>query len=324
MQSNRTSKRFWIFGLLAATAALPALAQPVFSGNELRLSGPEHARLLTPAVGFFEDEGFVAVWEDRGDGLVVRAFGADAEALGVERVLVAHDPIGELPFHGLLTSGHQPELVPAGGESFLLFWTEEREQASIDIFFESRQLVTREVMGQLFELGGTPVGEPFQVSAEAGFDGLPQAARFANGDVVVVWESRNGTARQVFARLLDDAGEPAGEPFVVGNGELADVAALPGGRFLVVWGSCCDEPDGASVLGRLFDSQGRRPGMYTDTERPNHLGQEVIDNSVDEAIAGFADRIEVRLHADGSLEVATTAAACRWISTRRRESAGWS
>ncbi|MCG6906328.1 MAG: DNA topoisomerase IV subunit B [Desulfobacteraceae bacterium] len=47
----------------------------------------------------------------------------------------------------------------------------------------------------------------------------------------------------------------------------------------------------------------RRPGMYTDTERPNHLGQEVIDNSVDEAIAGFADRIEVRLHTDGSLEV---------------------
>ena len=129
MQSNRTSKRFWIFGLLAATAALPALAQPVFSGNELRLSGPEHARLLTPTVGFFEDEGFVAVWEDRGDGLVVRAFGADAEALGVERVLVAHDPIGELPFHGLLASRHQPELLSTGGESFLLFWTEEREQA---------------------------------------------------------------------------------------------------------------------------------------------------------------------------------------------------
>ncbi|MBU3917102.1 DNA topoisomerase IV subunit B, partial [bacterium] len=46
-----------------------------------------------------------------------------------------------------------------------------------------------------------------------------------------------------------------------------------------------------------------RPGMYTDTERPNHLGQEVIDNSVDEAIAGFADRIDVILHTDGSLEV---------------------
>ena len=45
----------------------------------------------------------------------------------------------------------------------------------------------------------------------------------------------------------------------------------------------------------------RRPGMYTQTERPNHLAQEVVDNSVDEAIAGHAKRIDVVLHADGSL-----------------------
>ncbi|MPW36881.1 DNA topoisomerase IV subunit B [Vibrio sp. B1Z05] len=47
----------------------------------------------------------------------------------------------------------------------------------------------------------------------------------------------------------------------------------------------------------------RRPGMYTDTVRPNHLGQEVIDNSVDEALAGHASKIQVILHADQSLEV---------------------
>ena len=47
----------------------------------------------------------------------------------------------------------------------------------------------------------------------------------------------------------------------------------------------------------------KRPGMYTDTTRPNHLAQEVIDNSVDEAIAGHAARIEVTLFKDGSLEV---------------------
>ncbi|MEY0977534.1 DNA topoisomerase IV subunit B [Providencia rettgeri] len=47
----------------------------------------------------------------------------------------------------------------------------------------------------------------------------------------------------------------------------------------------------------------RRPGMYTDTSRPNHLAQEVIDNSVDEALAGHASHIEVILHADQSLEV---------------------
>ena len=46
-----------------------------------------------------------------------------------------------------------------------------------------------------------------------------------------------------------------------------------------------------------------RPGMYTDTTHPNHLAQEVIDNSVDEALAGFATKVEVILHADQSLEV---------------------
>lgn len=47
----------------------------------------------------------------------------------------------------------------------------------------------------------------------------------------------------------------------------------------------------------------RRPGMYTDTTRPNHLAQEVIDNSVDEVIAGFASNIIVTLHEDSSVEV---------------------
>ncbi|PID64721.1 MAG: DNA topoisomerase IV subunit B, partial [Gammaproteobacteria bacterium] len=46
-----------------------------------------------------------------------------------------------------------------------------------------------------------------------------------------------------------------------------------------------------------------RPGMYTDTTRPNHLAQEVIDNSIDEAQAGYATRVTVVLHEDGSLSV---------------------
>jgi len=48
----------------------------------------------------------------------------------------------------------------------------------------------------------------------------------------------------------------------------------------------------------------RRPGMYTHTQRPNHLAHEVIDNSVDEAIAGYCKELTVTLHKDGSLEVA--------------------
>ncbi|MCJ0825194.1 DNA topoisomerase IV subunit B [Luteimonas sp. 50] len=53
-----------------------------------------------------------------------------------------------------------------------------------------------------------------------------------------------------------------------------------------------------------LDPVRRRPGMYTDTTRPNHLAQEVIDNAVDEALAGHARELEVVLHADGSCEVA--------------------
>ncbi len=45
----------------------------------------------------------------------------------------------------------------------------------------------------------------------------------------------------------------------------------------------------------------RRPGMYTDTTRPNHLAHEVVDNSVDEALAGHAKEINVTLHKDNSV-----------------------
>ncbi len=52
-----------------------------------------------------------------------------------------------------------------------------------------------------------------------------------------------------------------------------------------------------------LDPVRKRPGMYTDTARPNHLAQEVIDNAVDEATAGHANRIEVTVFKDGSLQV---------------------
>lgn len=52
-----------------------------------------------------------------------------------------------------------------------------------------------------------------------------------------------------------------------------------------------------------LDPVRKRPGMYTETDRPNHLVQEVIDNSVDEALEGYASVIEVSLQADGFIKV---------------------
>ena len=60
--------------------------------------------------------------------------------------------------------------------------------------------------------------------------------------------------------------------------------------------------DAIEVLTGL-DPVRKRPGMYTDTTRPNHLIQEVIDNSVDEALAGHAHTLTLTLHKDGSIEV---------------------
>ncbi len=60
--------------------------------------------------------------------------------------------------------------------------------------------------------------------------------------------------------------------------------------------------DAIEVLTGL-DPVKKRPGMYTDITRPNHLAQEVIDNSVDEAISGHASYIKIILYKDGSLEV---------------------
>ncbi len=48
----------------------------------------------------------------------------------------------------------------------------------------------------------------------------------------------------------------------------------------------------------------RRPGMYTDTARPNHLVQEVVDNSVDEVLEGHATQIDVELRSDGVVSIA--------------------
>src|SRR5690606_12392876 len=60
--------------------------------------------------------------------------------------------------------------------------------------------------------------------------------------------------------------------------------------------------DAIEVLSGL-DPVRKRPGMYTDTTRPNHQSQEVIDNSVDVALAGHAKSVQVILHTDNSLEV---------------------
>ena len=52
-----------------------------------------------------------------------------------------------------------------------------------------------------------------------------------------------------------------------------------------------------------LDPVKKRPGMYTNTENPNHLIQEIVDNSVDEVLAGHASNIAINLYNDNSIEI---------------------
>ena len=150
---------------LASAASLPSLAavmprsdeKPVFEERE-KQRGPAAAVL---------NDGFVLAWEVDG-GVMVRRFADDASNVGASAVAAESDPLPPLPFSATLREQWQPAVAARGDGPFLLAWTEQVVNRRVDIFIDSKHVVSSRVMVRLFDADATPIARPWEVSAPSG------------------------------------------------------------------------------------------------------------------------------------------------------------
>lgn len=244
-------------------AALPGLAQPAAVGGEIKVSGDSGSQHLRPAVAFSPAGNSMVVWENFRHGLMARAYGRDGAPLTDELVLVANRNLPGIPDAGEVVLRRDPAALFLPGGELLVFWTEERQHLVLDHFYETRETIDQEVMGQRFTPFGEPLGERFRVNGSApGFQRRPQVA-VKTGGLIAVWEeAAPGQVRDsvaIYGRLLTRRGAPTSEPFRVDDGSSAEVwdvdtAATAGGDFAVVWEA---GPAGdTEVVARFYDLLG--------------------------------------------------------------------
>lgn len=246
--------------------AWSADAQPIFETEEFRINVDQTGPQSNPNASFHRSGRFVSVWESELRGVVARFFNRDRSPMGPDVVLQANDPIGPLPFRGNIKVQKDAVVAMTQGQTFLLFWTEEEQRVSIDIFFESRIATSRLLYGQAFNLNGNALGDRFRIGQDdTGRESRPAVALDGSGDVTVVWTRSFTGASEVFARRIAGNGEAMGDEFRVDQGagstdaSRASAASLADGTSLVVWEACCDGGGAGGelgIFGRFFDAQG--------------------------------------------------------------------
>lgn len=250
---------------LLLTIAAPGWAQPELVGGEFKVNQVDDARLVNPQVAFGPSGSSLIVWENAIRGILGRGFDRDGNPTTGEMVLAANDNLPGLRGFGNVFVRKEPALIYLPGGDFLVFWTEEKDFVSLDVFYEQREILEQDVYGQRFSAQGVPAGERFRVNAAAAhFQRRPKAALHPAG-VVVVWEQapRPGDSTAVYGRLLTRRGAPAGGELRIDAGESREVwspvlAANAAGELLVAWeGGSADAPD---ILARLYGRNGEALG----------------------------------------------------------------
>lgn len=249
----RSKPWLWLTALaLVPATVVPALGQPRPLGNELRVSGNTASKQRNPTAAYNSKGTELVVWENDREGLRGRFYGRDGAPLSDELGLVANQVVTSVPGEGIEVLRKDPVVAFLSSGDFFLAWTEERSSLRVDIFFQDRRLLDRDVYVQKFNSSGAPASAPLRVSDAAGFQSVPRVLVRNGADAVVVWQNATSEDDGVFARLIKPSGLAGGAEFKVSSGLAANpaIAGANNGDFIVSW----EASDGGSqgVFSRLY------------------------------------------------------------------------
>jgi hypothetical protein len=251
----------WLTALLLLTVlAVPAGAAVGPLSTEFRVNPTNDFRQVNPVAAFAPSGAALVVWENDQAGIRGRFHNLRGVALGDQLTLVANQGLGggregEVRFH------KEPAVAFLPNGQFLLAWTEERTYVRSFPYIEERDVRNQDVLVQRFDARGAPAGDRFRVNAqEAGLQSAPELALLANGNALVVWESKVGEAATLVARPITRLGRPSGDEIVLSSHPEAGRAAVAAGRggFLVTWDE--NGAGGGEVFGRLIGAAGQPQG----------------------------------------------------------------
>ena len=264
-------------------------AQPTPDGGEFRVNTVTALNQREAQVATDADGNFVVVWED---GLN-NGTGVDGSSRGVlgQRYDSDGNPLGPFFIVNTDTLGNQDEpavaMDPDG--NFVVVWTDGADFGG-DGDGDGDGMAAR-----LYNSDGTPKGDQFRVNANTTFQQTRAKVAMNNdGDFVVAWGNFNDDGADLYARLFDSAGNPAGTEFVVntpapGRQYLPDLGFSDNGNFVIVWESAIDDDEDYDIIMRRYDSAGTALGPET---------------TVNTFTTGEQERPSVAVRGDGSFVVA--------------------
>lgn len=257
--SNKPSPWRSAIALAAAFVALPAWSLLRPAGAEFRVNASSEQKQYNPHGAVAPGGRTLLVWENANLGLRGRFYNPDGTPATAEISLVPNQRLTGIQTRGIEAIRTDPFVAFLPSGEFLLAWTEERDDVSLDIL-ERREILDKDVHIQRFTANGQRIGQAARVNpAGPGFQSYPRVLVRGNQPALVVWQSddrtQSDTQDGVFLRYVTKAGgRPFGETFKVsllpGLAGRPAVAGLPSGRFMVVWHQ--DDGQGLGVYARAF------------------------------------------------------------------------